>query len=117
PASAIVGRYTLATLIVTVSVMGVPTPLNTASSKTSTPPAAGTFGAVKLGVAVVAFCNVTGAPETCDHEYEIGLSGLFVSWLAVPSRVTRVRSSTVRSGPASATGELTSTTPFRTWKT
>jgi hypothetical protein len=60
-----------------------------------TPPARGTWGAVKLGVAKLVFRKVTGGPESCTHEKMSGFAGVFVSWLLVPLRVTNTASFTV----------------------
>ena len=55
-------------------------PLLTVSWNTSTAPAAGTLGAVKLGVAVSKPVRPTGVgPDCCVQAYVMGLAGLFVS--------------------------------------
>ena len=111
PASAVGSRFTFLTVTVTWSVSLSDPSLTVSSNRISE--SAVTSG-VKYGVAVVAPCSVTDGPEIRRQRY--------VSWsrsgseLPVPSRSTRVRSSTVWSSPASASGgRFTFRTVTVTW--
>src|SRR6187551_2734520 len=88
-------------VMVTTSVLLDKLPLFTTSEKIYVPPTS----ALKIGLAVVAPASVVALVlgfELSVHWYV--MSPVVVEWLPLPSRVMFSPTSTVRSGPASATG-------------
>src|SRR4051812_3247543 len=95
-----------AALTVMMTVSGAEPPLASLTTSEKTSEAAGepnaTAGAVKLGLAVLAFASVTARPDACVQWKPSGSPDGSV--LALPSRVTSAPEVALWSGPALATG-------------